>query len=94
MGESKGKPEQPPEARIEALIQLGESRGYLTYEEMNDGLPDEVVSPDRLDRILMTLDEKGVDLIDEPPPRRKPKPTNASMTPSACISRRWVRSRC
>ena len=65
MGETKEKPERAPEAQIKALIQLGESRGYLTYEEMNDGLPDEVVSPDRLDRILMTLDEKGVDLIDE-----------------------------
>jgi len=32
---------------------------------MNDSLPDDLVSPERLDRILVQLDELGVDLIDE-----------------------------
>ena len=56
---------QSAEDQIQALIAQGKDRGYLTYEEMNDSLPDDLVSPDRLDRILMTLDELGVDLIDE-----------------------------
>ncbi len=53
------------EQAIQGLMEMGKGRGYLTYEEMNARLPDDLVSPDRLDRILMTLDELGVDLIDE-----------------------------
>ena len=53
------------EAQIRALVEKGKKRGYLTYEEMNNELPDEAVSPNRLDNLLMTLDEKGVALLDE-----------------------------
>src|SRR5438132_2836796 len=51
--------------RVAALIGLGKSRGYLTYEELNTKLPDEVVSPDKLDSLLMMIDEMGIKLIDE-----------------------------
>jgi RNA polymerase primary sigma factor len=51
--------------RVNALIDLGKSRGFLTYEELNEKLPDEVVSPDKLDSLLMMIDEMGIKLIDE-----------------------------
>src|SRR5690349_21767844 len=51
--------------RVHALMELGKTRGYLTYDELNEKLPDEVVSPDKLDSLLMTIDELGVRLIDE-----------------------------
>src|SRR6478609_953631 len=51
--------------RVNAIIGLGKSRGYLTYEELNQKLPDEVVSPDKLDSLLMMIDEMGIKLIDE-----------------------------
>ena len=51
--------------RVQAIKDLGTSRGYLTYEELNDKLPDEVVSPDKLDSLLMMIDEMGIRLIDE-----------------------------
>ena len=50
---------------VKRLIQKGKDRGYLTYEEMNKDLPDEGVSPDKLDALLMALDEEGIELIDE-----------------------------
>ncbi|HUU60400.1 MAG TPA: RNA polymerase sigma factor RpoD [Phycisphaerae bacterium] len=50
---------------VNKLIAKGRARGYVTYEEMNDDLPDEAVSPDQLDSLLMTLDEIGIELIDE-----------------------------
>ena len=50
---------------IKALVERGKRKGYLTYEEMNKSLPAEGVSPDRLDTLLMTLDELGVDILDE-----------------------------
>ncbi len=53
------------EACITQLVSKGKKRGYLTYEEMNKDLPDEAVSPDRLDALLMTLDELGIELVDE-----------------------------
>ena len=56
---------QDTEQLIKMLIAKGKKRGYLTYEEMNDSLPDDAVSPSRLERILGTLDEMGVRLIDE-----------------------------
>jgi RNA polymerase primary sigma factor len=51
--------------RVKALLDMGTSRGYLTYEELNTRLPDEVVSPDKLDSLLMMIDEMGIRLIDE-----------------------------
>jgi RNA polymerase primary sigma factor len=59
-----GSPEEV-QARIIALLEMGSDRGYLTYEELNNRLPDEVVSPDKLDSLLMTIDEMGITLIDE-----------------------------
>ncbi|NQU76991.1 MAG: hypothetical protein HQ546_11825, partial [Planctomycetes bacterium] len=51
-------------AVIKSLIEKGTSKGYLTYEEMNEKLPEEF-SPENLDGLLMTLDEKGIELLDE-----------------------------
>ena len=53
------------ERMIKAIVEKGKKQGYLTYEEMNDELPDEAITPNRLDSLLMTLDEMGIQLIDE-----------------------------
>jgi RNA polymerase primary sigma factor len=59
-----GSPEEA-ENRVRIILELGTSRGFLTYEELNEMLPDEVVSPDKLDSLLMKIDEMGIKLIDE-----------------------------
>jgi len=61
-GEVSGK---KLEEQISAVIKKGREKGYLTYEEMNDDLPEEAISPARLDSLLATLDEHGVKLLDE-----------------------------
>ncbi len=66
-------PEDIVQARIESIIEKGRKRGYLTYEEMNEELPDEAVTPNRLDNLLMTLDEMGVNLLDEADLEKKQK---------------------
>jgi len=53
------------EQQIKMLIKKGEKKGFLTYEEMNDDLPEDAVSAVRLDRLLSTLDERGISLLDE-----------------------------
>ena len=56
---------QDPEQQIKTLIEKGRKKGFLTYEEMNEDLPEEPTSPARLDSMLATLDEMGIKLLDE-----------------------------
>jgi RNA polymerase primary sigma factor len=51
--------------RVAVLLEMGTSRSFITYEELNQRLPDELVSPDKLDTLLMQIDEMGIKLIDE-----------------------------
>jgi RNA polymerase primary sigma factor len=53
------------EQKVKTIIEKGKQKGFLTYEEMNEGLPEDAVTPARLDRLLSTLDEMGVKLLDE-----------------------------
>jgi RNA polymerase primary sigma factor len=53
------------DAKIKAIIEKGKKKGYLTYEEMNAELPEEVITPAKLDILLSNLDEMGISLIDE-----------------------------
>ena len=41
------------------------ARGWLSYEELNNTLPDEMVDPDRIHELLVALDRVGLDLVDE-----------------------------
>ena len=50
---------------IEELIERGIERGHISYEELNNSLPDEAISPEKIDQILVQIDEMGVELIDE-----------------------------
>jgi RNA polymerase primary sigma factor len=47
------------------LIEVSTRRGWLSYEELNNTLPDEMVDPDRLHELLVYIDQLGVELIDE-----------------------------
>ncbi|MHC5050936.1 MAG: RNA polymerase sigma factor region1.1 domain-containing protein, partial [Planctomycetota bacterium] len=50
---------------VKLLIEEGRKKGFLTYEEINRVLPDDLVSSEKLDALLMHLDELGVQLLDE-----------------------------
>ncbi len=52
---------------LEELVTLGKSQGYLTYDQVNEYLPDEAVNPDKLDTLLVALDELGITLCNEAP---------------------------
>ena len=55
----------PIEAAIDALLELGKSRGYVTWEEMNEILPDDAIDPAQLELIMMQLEEAKVETLDE-----------------------------
>jgi RNA polymerase primary sigma factor len=47
------------------LLELGRRRGWLSYEELNNILPDEMVDQERLDELLTLLDRFSIELVDE-----------------------------
>ncbi|MBV9126251.1 MAG: RNA polymerase subunit sigma-70, partial [Planctomycetes bacterium] len=50
---------------LKALVESGKHKGYLTYSQVNDYLPDDAVNPEKLDQLLLVLEEHGIELIDE-----------------------------
>jgi len=58
-------------AVVKKLIAKGKERGYLTYEELNRELPAQGVSTDKLDSLLMMLDEMDIELVDEADVQRR-----------------------
>jgi RNA polymerase primary sigma factor len=52
-------------SRVDAeLISIGREKGYLTYSDINDALPDEVISAEEVDDILDTLEELDIQILD------------------------------
>jgi len=52
---------------LNQLVAKGKTQGYLTYDQVNAYLPDEAVNPEKLDNLLMALDEAGIELLTDPP---------------------------
>ncbi len=50
---------------LKALLESGKRKGYLTYSQVNEYLPDDAVNPEKLDQLLLILEEHGIELIDE-----------------------------
>ncbi len=50
---------------LKTLLDLGKRRGFLTFDQVNDFLPDEASSPDKISGLLESLDELGIELINE-----------------------------
>jgi len=53
--------------RLKALIKLGKERGYLTYAEINDHLPDDVVDAESIEAIISTFSDMSIQVFDEAP---------------------------
>jgi RNA polymerase primary sigma factor len=50
---------------LKALLESGKEKGYLTYSQVNDHLPDDDANPEKIDQLLILLEEQGIELIDE-----------------------------
>lgn len=54
--------------QIEQLMELGRTQGYLTYAEINDLLPEDLIDPEYYDKLLQTLQhDAGIPVLDEAP---------------------------
>jgi RNA polymerase primary sigma factor len=65
---SRHAPAQPAEKKnmkeVKKLIDLGKEKGYLTYDDVNDMLPAEVVSPDQIDDVMSIFGEMDIEVVD------------------------------
>ncbi|MEM9065740.1 MAG: RNA polymerase sigma factor RpoD [Planctomycetota bacterium] len=50
---------------VNQLLSIGKARGWLSYEELTNTLPDDMVDPYKVDELLVVVDDLGLELIDE-----------------------------
>ncbi|MBT8495450.1 MAG: sigma-70 family RNA polymerase sigma factor, partial [Deltaproteobacteria bacterium] len=50
--------------RHKKLVTLGKSKGYLTFDEVNDNMPEDVVSSDEIDQWLTAISGEGITIVD------------------------------
>ncbi|MDQ7013318.1 MAG: sigma-70 family RNA polymerase sigma factor [Planctomycetota bacterium] len=50
---------------IQQLLDVAQARGWLSYEELNNTLPDDMVDTEQIDYLLTRIDGRGLDLVDE-----------------------------
>ena len=53
--------------RLKNLIMLGKERGYLTYAEINDHLPDDMLDAEQIEGIISMINDMGIQVYDEAP---------------------------
>jgi RNA polymerase primary sigma factor len=60
----KGPSNKDTERKKRELITMGKAKGFLTYDEVNDHMPENIVSSDQIDDWLSTLGGEGIEIID------------------------------
>src|SRR6266536_5727021 len=56
--------DEPKLQELDKLIAKGKEKGYLTYDEVNDALPSDIVSLDQLDDIMMLFGSMDIEVVD------------------------------
>ena len=54
-------------ARLRQLIIMGKERGYITYSEINDALPDDMSDADQIDNIVSMISGLGIQVTEQAP---------------------------
>jgi RNA polymerase primary sigma factor len=55
----------PIDLVVSQLIEAGKRKGFLTWEQLNEELPDEAISPEKLESVLTRIERSGLRMIDE-----------------------------
>ena len=69
-----------PADKIKELVKLGKSKGYLTYDEINQILPENITSSEEIDSILSALDNEKIELLDSETAKSKDKAAKQAVT--------------
>jgi len=60
--------QQPDEqSQLKVLIAKGKEQGFLTYHEVNDHLPDDIVDPEQIEDIINMINDMGITVYESPP---------------------------
>ncbi|MCU0868738.1 MAG: RNA polymerase sigma factor RpoD, partial [Burkholderiales bacterium] len=65
--QAAGNDDEARRTRLKTLIFLGKERGYLTYAEVNDHLPDNVTDAEQIEAVISMINEMGIQVYDEAP---------------------------
>ncbi|MFC6049310.1 RNA polymerase sigma factor region1.1 domain-containing protein, partial [Methylobacterium hispanicum] len=52
------------DASVKRMVKLAKKRGYITYEEVNEVLPDGQSDPDQIEDVLAQLSEMGINVVE------------------------------
>jgi len=56
---------KPKIDKVKQLINLGKEKGFLTYDEVNDILPPDIVSSDQIDDLMGMFGEMDIEIVDD-----------------------------
>ncbi|CAL4318316.1 RNA polymerase sigma factor RpoD [Buchnera aphidicola (Eriosoma grossulariae)] len=59
--------EQNPQSQLKILVNHGKEQGYLTYSEVNDHLPEDIVDSDQIEDIIQMINDMGIQVVEEAP---------------------------
>ena len=59
--------ENERQSQLKLLIAKGKEKGYLTYAEVNDHLPSDIVDPDQIDDIVNMINDMGITVYEKAP---------------------------
>ena len=65
--EGKQKPMIDSQSQMKLLILKGKEQGYLTYAEINDHLPDDIVETEMVEDVIQMINDMGIQVYDEAP---------------------------
>lgn len=57
--------EQDRQSQLKLLIARGKDRGYLSYREVNDHLPDDVIDPEQIEDIITMFNDMGISVHED-----------------------------
>ncbi|MCD8548613.1 MAG: RNA polymerase sigma factor RpoD [Aeromonadaceae bacterium] len=59
--------EQTPQSQLKLLVAKGKEQGYLTYSEVNDHLPQDIVDSDQIEDIIQMINDMGIQVVENAP---------------------------
>ena len=59
--------EQNPKSQLKLLVTHGKEQGYLTYAEVNDHLPEDIIDSEQIDDIILMINDMGIQVVEEAP---------------------------
>jgi len=59
--------QEQQQSRLKELISLGREKGYLTYTEVNDHLPEDVIDSEQVEDVIAVINNMGIQVYESPP---------------------------